>query len=358
MNVISVVVVCFSVLGAIDCILNNKFGLGKEWERGFQLMGTMSLSMIGMIVLAPFISHILSPILSVVAEHTVLEPSIIAGSLLANDMGGATLSLSLAKNQEIGYFNGLIVAAMMGCTISFTLPLALGTVEKSKHHLVLMGLLYGIITIPVGCFVAGLVLGFSVTALVLDLIPLVVLALLLVIGLLKVPEKCVKVFQIFGVGVKTIIMIGLVLGIITFLTGYEILPYTAPIEEGVLIVFNAAAVMTGTFPLLHCVSRLLRRPLTTVARKTGMNDSSALGFVASLATNVTTFSMMKDMDDRGVVLNSAFAVSGAFVFAGHLAFTMSFQADYVFGMIIGKLVAGILAVAIAAFATRTKSKIS
>ena len=90
MNIISIILVVFSILGAIDCILNNKFGIGKEWERGFHLMGTISLSMIGMIVLAPFISYILSPVLTVVADQTAFEPSIIAGSLLANDMGGAT----------------------------------------------------------------------------------------------------------------------------------------------------------------------------------------------------------------------------------------------------------------------------
>ena len=45
----------------------------------------------------------------------------------------------------------------------------------------------------------------------------------------------------------------------------------------------------------------------------------------------------------------AFAVSGAFVFAGHLAYTMSFNADYLIPVIIGKLVAGISAVILANF---------
>ena len=57
--------------------------------------------------------------------------------------------------------------------------------------------------------------------------------------------------------------------------------------------------------------------------------------------------MMKDMDDKGVVLNSAFAVSAAFTFAGHLAFTMSFNADCLPAVIVGKLVAGICAVLVA-----------
>lgn len=349
MDVISIILVCFSILGAIDCILNNKFGLGKEWERGFHLMGTLSLSMIGMIVLAPFISHALSPVLTVVAEKTAFDPSIIAGSLLANDMGGATLALSLANNQEIGYFNGLVVGSMMGCTISFTLPFVMGVVEKRQHGLVLVGFMCGIIAIPIGCFVAGIIAGISLPVVLVDLIPLVVLAIILSVALIRIPEICIRIFGVFGSVIKIIILIGMVIGIITFLTGVEILPHTAPIEEGALIVFNAVIVMTGAFPLLHVIGTILRRPLETFARISGMNDISTLGFVASLATSVTTFSMMKNMDGKGVILNAAFAVPGAFVFAGHLAFTLSFQAEFLTSMIVGKLTAGVIAVAIAWF---------
>ena len=41
------------------------------------------------------------------------------------------------------------------------------------------------------------------------------------------------------------------------------------------------------------------------------------------------------------------AVSGAFVFAGHLAFTLAFNESYVFCVIVGKLVAGVLAIVVA-----------
>jgi ethanolamine transporter len=116
-----------------------------------------------------------------------------------------------------------------------------------------------------------------------------------------------------------------------------------------MVCFNATAVMTGAFPLLAIVSKLIKKPMKKISEKVGMNEVSALGFVGTLATNVTTFGMMRDMDDKGVVLNSAFAVSAAFTFAGHLAFTMSFNADYLVPVIVGKLVAGIFAVVIAQF---------
>ena len=101
--------------------------------------------------------------------------------------------------------------------------------------------------------------------------------------------------------------------------------------------------------LLFLLGKAVKKPLKKLGETLGMNEVSALGFVSTLATNVTTFSMMKDMDDKGVVLNSAFAVSAAFTFAGHLAFTMSFNEEYLLSVIVGKLIAGVCALFAAQF---------
>ena len=126
--------------------------------------------------------------------------------------------------------------------------------------------------------------------------------------------------------------------------------------EGAEIVFNIACTMAGIFPLLYIVSKLINSPLSALGKKTGMNQSSILGFLSTLATSATTFGMMKDMDDKGVVLNSAFAVSAAFTLADHLAFTMSFQAEYIPAVTAGKLISGILAVALAAIVYKKNAK--
>ena len=336
----------FSVLGAIDYIIGCRFGIGKEFERGIMLIGTMTLSMVGMIVLAPTIAYLLDPVLTVIAQNTPFEPSVIAGSLLANDMGGAPLAMEIAKTEMSGYFNGLVVGAMMGATISFTLPLALGVTEKEQHKNIMLGLMCGIAAVPVGCFVSGLMMKMPIMELLINIIPLIIFSAIIAVGLLKIPNLCVKIFNVFGIIIKTIIVIGLVAGIAAFLLDFEI-PHTAPIEEGIMVVFNASAVMTGAFPLLYIIGKLVKKPLGKLAGKIGINETSALGFVGSLATNVTTFGIMKDMDDKGVVLNSAFAVSAAFTFAGHLAFTMSFNADMLPAVIVGKLVGGVCAVLVA-----------
>ena len=56
MNVVSVIMLVFCILGGLDRLLGNRFGIGKEFEKGFMLLGTLALSMIGMIVLAPLIA--------------------------------------------------------------------------------------------------------------------------------------------------------------------------------------------------------------------------------------------------------------------------------------------------------------
>ena len=99
----------------------------------------------------------------------------------------------------------------------------------------------------------------------------------------------------------------------------------------------------------------MNKPLSFISGRTGLNEISVLGMVSSLASSSTTFGIMDKMDAKGVVINSAFAVSGAFVVGSHLAFTMAFDDTYVFAVIVGKLISGVLAVAVAGFMCRSKA---
>lgn len=352
MNPITIVMAVFSLIAAFDIIIGKKLGLGKEFEKGIHMLGTMTLSMSGMIILAPCIAHLLQGLTAYLPVF--IDPSIIPSSLLANDMGGAPLSVELCRDQEIGAFNSMVVSSMMGCTISFTIPVALGMTAKEQHADVLYGLLCGIITIPTGCLAGGLVAGIGIFPLIRNLIPLILFSLLLAVGLLKFPEGCIKVFSVFGAFIKILITIGLAAGIFEFLTGIKLIPYSDSIQTATAICLNAACVMTGAFPLIHLLSKLLKKPLRLAGQKLQINDTAAMGLVSSLATSMTTFDMITSMDSKGVILNAAFAVSGAFVFAGHLAFTMAFNPDYVTSVIIGKLTAGILAVLLAHFMTKLR----
>lgn len=349
MNVLTIVMLVFSILGAIDRIIGNKFGLGKEFERGFMLLGTMALSMIGMIAIAPVLADFLAPVFSFMNDKLHIEPSILPATLFANDMGGAPLAVEVAADKALGSFNALIVASLMGATISFTIPFALGVVEHSHHKELLLGLLCGIVTVPLGCFVSGIVQGISLVKLTLDLLPLAVFSVIVALGLLWKPNVCVKIFEIFGVFIKGLITVGLVLAVIKYLTGWEVLKGMATLEEGGIICLNASAVISGAFPLMYIVSKLLNRPLCVLGRKMKIGENAALGLLSTTVTSVTTFEMMNRMDKKGILLNSAFAVSAAWMFGGHLAFTMAFDSSFVFSLIIGKIVAGFTSLLVAAF---------
>ena len=52
----------FAVLGAIDRILGNRFGLGQSFEEGILAMGSLALAMLGIITLAPVLSGLLQPV--------------------------------------------------------------------------------------------------------------------------------------------------------------------------------------------------------------------------------------------------------------------------------------------------------
>ena len=64
------------------------------------------------------------------------------------------------------------------------------------------------------------------------------------------------------------------------------------------------------------------------------------------------FNIMGEMNPKGKLLNVAFAVSAAFVFGDHLGFTAGFDSTMIFPMIVGKLVGGVTAVAVAMLITR------
>lgn len=355
MNFLTIIMLGFSILGGIDRILGNRFGLGERFEKGFLLLGNLALSMIGMIVLAPLIAQWLAPCFDWVYNVLHIDPSVIPASVFSNDMGGAPMAKEVAHNEKLGLLNGLVVSSMMGCTLSYSIPYALGVVKKEVQPDMFFGILCGIVTIPVGGIVSGLVYGIGMAPLLMNMLPLVLLSALIACGLLFLRRFTVKVFGFLGIAMRALITVGLLLGIFQFLTGIELIKGLGDIREGADICFNAAVTLSGAFPLMHLVSKILAKPLQWLGKVLKISKESAMGFISSLVTNATTFEMMNDMDSKGVVLNSAFLVSAAFVFGGALAFTMAFDESWIFGMILGKLISGVTAVILAVLLYKRKS---
>lgn len=341
------IMVFFMMVGAIDKILGNKWGYGKQFDEGFMFMGPLALAMLGVVSLAPVLAAVLSPILLPVYELLSADPAMFAGTFLAIDMGGYSLAMVLAGTWEAGMFSGMILSTMLGVTIVFTIPVALGIIEKEDHVLLAKGILAGIVTIPVGCLVGGLLAGFERSMMLHNLIPVVIVAGAIAFGLWKTPEKIIKGFSVFGRAVVIVSTIGLVAIIIETLTGVVVIPGMTPISEGVQIVGSIVIILAGAFPMLYFIQTAFRKPLMRLGSLLGMGDVAAAGMLSSLANNIAMFGMMKDMDDKGKVLNAAFAVSGSFVFGGQLGFIASVNEDMIVPVIIGKLVGGITAVLVA-----------
>ena len=349
------VMAAFAVLGAVDRIIGNRFGLGQEFENGILAMGSMGLAMIGIISLSPVLAGLLRPVVVPVYEFLGADPAMFAGTLLACDMGGGPLARELSTDSQAALLGGVITGSMMGATIVFTIPVAMGIVEAEDRPALAKGILAGIVTIPVGILVGGLVAGFPALMVARNLIPIMIIAALIAVGLWKAEKAMVRGFELFGKGVVAVITVGLAAIIVEALTGFVVIEGLAPIEEGFATVGNIAIVLAGAFPLVYAITRLLRQPLLKLGRTLGVNDVAAAGLVATLANSIATFTMVKDMDRRGKVVNTAFAVSAAFVFGDHLGFTAGFAPEMLPAVILGKLAGGVAAVAVALLLTRKEA---
>lgn len=346
-EVLAIIMAVFAVIGALDKITGNHLKLGDEFEKGILTLGPLSLSMIGMMTIAPALSNLLLPVITPVANLLHFDPSALAGILIANDMGGAALADGVATDPLLGSFHGLCVASMLGATVSFTIPVALRSSKKENHDDVLLGLLCGIATIPVGCFISGLVMGINPLTVLLNLSPALLISVIIILGLLFLRKITVKIFSIFGKFITILITAGLALGIFQQLTGKVILKNTAPIMESAATVFTICITLAGTFPLIAIISKILKKPLSALGKKLDLDDTSVVGLIATLANSIATMESADRMNRKGRVLNLAFAVSAAFVFGDHLAFTLSYDDDHIIPVIVGKLVAGITALVLA-----------
>lgn len=346
----------FAVLGAIDRIFGNRWGLGKEFEEGILAMGSLALAMVGIVCLAPVLAALLKPVVVPVYTFLGADPAMFAGSLLACDMGGGALARQLTDDPQAAALGGVITGSMLGATVVFTIPVAMGILREEDRPVMAKGILCGIVTIPLGVLAGGLTAGFPLTMVLRNLVPIVLIALLIALGLWRAENAMVRGFEAFGKLVVAVATVGLAAAIGEALTGYPIIRGMEPISEGFETVGIIAIVLAGAFPLVFVLTKLLRKPLLAAGGILGINDAAAAGLLASLANSIAAFGMVKDMNERGKAVNIAFAVSGAFVFGDHLGFTAGFAPEMMGAMIAGKLVGGLTAIAAAWILTQKSEK--
>ncbi len=371
-EIIMYIMMFFMLIAAVDRILSQfggsarflgKFGKsiegsGGQFEEGFMAMGALGLAIVGMTALAPVLAHVLGPVIIPVYEMLGANPSMFAGTLLACDMGGFFLAKELAGGDVAAWlYSGLILGSMMGPTIVFSIPVALGV-------------LAGIVTIPIGCIAGGLVamysgvqingqpVEFTFALILMNMIPVLIVAVLVALGLKFIPEKMINGFQIFAKFLVALITLGLAAAVVKFLLGWELIPGLDPIfmapgdkpgevMRAIEVIGSISCVLLGAYPMVLLLTRWFEKPLMSVGKVLNMNNIAAAGMVATLANNIPMFGMMKQMDTRGKVINCAFAVSAAFALGDHLGFAAANMNAMIFPMIVGKLIGGVTAIGVA-----------
>lgn len=342
----------FALLGGLDRILGGRFGLGSRFEEGILSMGSLALAMVGIVSLAPVLAGILKPIVVPVYRLLGADPAMFAGTVLACDMGGGPLARQLTADPQAADLGGVITGSMLGATVVFTIPVAMGILEEEDRPAMAKGILCGMVAIPFGILAGGLTAGYAFSMVLRNLVPIVLMALLIALGLWRAEKAMVAAFTAFGKIVVAVVTVGLSGAIIQALTGFVVIPGLAPISEGFETVGTIAIVLAGAFPLVYVLTQVLNKPLMALGKLLGINEPASAGLIASLANSIATFGMVKDMDDRGKVVNIAFAVPAAFVFGDHLGFTAGFAPELLPAMIVGKLVGGVFAVGVALALTR------
>jgi len=334
------------LLGGIDRLIGNKFGLGEQFEEGFNALGPLALGMVGIVTLAPVIAKLLGPLIIPAFAWIGADPAMFA-IILANDMGGYPLAMELAINEQAGLLSGLIVASMLGCTIVFSIPVGLSLIEYKDRPFFAKGLLVGLITVPVGGMVGGLIAGFDLWMVWINNIPVIALSIIFVSGLIFIPEHMINGALIFGKFIIIVITIGLAAAAFQHLTGVVILPGMAPIMDAMAIIAQIGIILLGTFPILTLLVKLMNKPLTTLGKKIGMNATGAAGIVITLANSIPVYKMIKDMTPRGKVINTAWLVPATAALGDHLGFTAGVRPDMITAVVLGKIIAGILAILLA-----------
>ena len=148
-EILIAVMAAFAVIGALDRILGNRWGLGNEFESGILAMGSLAMAMVGIITLAPVLAAVLKPVVVPVFGFLGADPAMFAGTILACDMGGGALAMEVRGDSQAAMLGGVLTGSMLGATIVVVIPVAMGILKEEDRPAMEKGILCGIVTIPV-----------------------------------------------------------------------------------------------------------------------------------------------------------------------------------------------------------------
>lgn len=375
--VVYIIMIC-AVLGAFAAIKDPDKGLGKEFMSGLHAVGHIFVPAAGIMASIPYLTWFIDKFVGPIFNSIGADPAIAATAILASDMGGYQLANALKDSYE-GWIMALIVGYMAGATIVFSIPMGLAMLDKRDHKYMALGIMSGVLTIPIGAFIASvLVVLFdtkvrdvisttsdstyefviSYGQILINLTPLLIFVILIAAGLKFFPNGMIKGFMIFGrvmdAGIKLVLVFSIVeifTGLFsTIFGGWGFDPIMADEADQFRALETAGYIgimLAGAFPMVYLLRKYASGPLEAGGRKIGLTSVGSAGILATVANILAMFSLVRYMRPKDKVLNISFGVCAAFLLGDHLSFTANFQPTIILPVILGKLLAGICAIAFA-----------
>lgn len=375
--VVYIIMIC-AVAGAIASAIRPESELGQQFVAGIDSIGPIFLPVAGIMAAAPYLTAFVSSVFGPAYGALGADPAMAATTFIAVDMGGYQLADALAQTRE-GWIMAMMTGYMAGATIVFTIPVALKMLEKRDQKYLALGVMSGLLAIPVGVLVASLVIALSnpvireavstnsaaTYQLALgfaqighNLIPLVIICVALAAGLKARPDAMIRGFIAFGRIMDAALKIVFVLAVVEYFTGVFVTLFGSfgldPIIADDENIFRALEVsgaigmmLCGAFPMVYLIKRYLTRPLEKIGGLVGLSSDATAGLLAGSANVLALLAMIKDMCARDKVICLSFAVCCAFLFGDHLSFTANFQPSLIVPVLLGKLAGGICAIVFA-----------
>ena len=340
-----------ALVGGVDRVCGNRLGLGERFEEGFKLLGPIALSMVGILCLEPLISNALSGSIGASLAAIGHDPGML-GSLLAIDMGGYPLAVGLSIDPAVGRYAGVIASAIFGCTISFTIPVGMGMLDKTERDDLAQGMLFGLIAMPAALLLGGVLSGLSAGKTLVQSLPLIALSAALLMLIRFAPRAAIRGFSGFAWLLKAIITLGLALGAFQAMTGVKLVSGLMPIEEGMAVASSIGVVLLGSLPVAELVQRALKKPFQWLGKRTGMNEAGVAGLLLTMVSVLPTLALFPKMDRKSRVVNAAAMVSTTSALSAHLGFVAGVDAAMITPLLMTKLVGGAIGVVLALLFTR------
>ena len=352
----------FMLIGAIDHILGNRLGYGESFVEGINTCGPFILGAAIMMAIAPYLATLLLPYLTVLANLFHCDLSVFPSLILCSDMGGYAISIEVAENEAIGLYNGLVIASIIGATFTFIVPMALALLPKEDHSILASGVLTGMITAPVGCFISGIMMNLtiyhlSIQQIVINLCPIILISIVIVILLFYFPDQTIRIFGIIGRGISILITLLTALAIFQLITHIHI-PYLdypviedstgySPFEKSFVTCGTIAVVLSGAFPMVQWIMKVFSKPLDHLCALLEVDHHTIEGLLSSSTNHIAGLNTFSLMDTKGKYYTMSFMISGGCVIGDLLGFVAGINPDLLIPMITGKLIAGMMALLLA-----------